>query len=102
MQAEDKHKPLDQSSQPSTHPEASKQYSDSFPLISFKSQQVSIRLLNLKTRLCGFSQIHTVHSGSSMEKAPYFLEMNPGMGLAADVLEGPQPEEVSDSVLVLL
>jgi len=40
MQAEDKHKPLDQSSQPSTDPEALKQYSDSFPLISFKSQQV--------------------------------------------------------------
>ena len=39
MQAEDKHKPLDQSSQPRTDPEASKQYSDSFPLISFKSQQ---------------------------------------------------------------
>jgi len=38
MQAEDKHKPLDQSSQPSTNPEALKQYSDSFPLISFKSQ----------------------------------------------------------------
>jgi len=41
MQAEDKHKPLDQSSQPSTETEASKQYSDSFPLISFKSQQRS-------------------------------------------------------------
>ena len=40
MQVEDKHKPLDQSSQPSTDPEASNQYSDSFPLISFKSQQV--------------------------------------------------------------
>jgi hypothetical protein len=40
MQAEDKHKLLDQSSQPSTDPEASKQYSDSLPLISFKSQQV--------------------------------------------------------------
>jgi len=40
MQAQDKHKPLDQSSQPSTDPEASKQFSDSFPLISFKSQQV--------------------------------------------------------------
>ena len=40
MQAEDKHKPLDQSSQPSTDPEASKQYSDSFPLILFKSQQL--------------------------------------------------------------
>jgi hypothetical protein len=40
MQGEDKHKTLDQSSQPRTNPEASKQYSDSFPLISFKSQQV--------------------------------------------------------------
>ena len=39
MQAEDKNKPLDQSSQPRTDTEASKQYSDSFPLISFKSQQ---------------------------------------------------------------
>jgi hypothetical protein len=39
IQAEDKHKALDQSSQPRTDPEASKQYSDSFPLISFKSQQ---------------------------------------------------------------
>jgi hypothetical protein len=40
MQAEDKHNALDQSSQPRTDPEASKQHSDSFPLISFKSQQV--------------------------------------------------------------
>ena len=40
MQAEDKHKALDQFSQPRTDPEVSKQCSDSFPLISFKSQQV--------------------------------------------------------------
>ena len=40
MQAEHNHKALDQSLQPRTDPEASKQYSDSFPLISFKSQQV--------------------------------------------------------------
>jgi hypothetical protein len=41
MQAEHKHTVLDQSSQPRTDPEASKQYSDSFPLISFKSQHLS-------------------------------------------------------------
>jgi len=43
MKAEDKHKALDQSSQPRTDPEASKQYSDSFPLISFKSQQTYLQ-----------------------------------------------------------
>jgi hypothetical protein len=48
MQAEDKHKPLDQSSQPSTDPEASKQYSDSFPLISFKSQQQDVKKVPLE------------------------------------------------------
>ena len=47
MQAEDKHKPLYQSSQPSTDPKASKQYSDSFPLISFKSQHVMSPMLPL-------------------------------------------------------
>ena len=40
-QAQHKHKALDQSLQPRTDPEASKQYSDSFPLISFKSQEMS-------------------------------------------------------------
>ena len=40
MQDEDNHKAVDQPSQPSTDPEASKQYSDSFPLISFKSPQI--------------------------------------------------------------
>jgi len=37
--AEHKHKTLDSPSQPRTDPEPSKQYSDSFHLISFKSQQ---------------------------------------------------------------
>jgi hypothetical protein len=40
MQAEHKHKALDQSSQARTDSEVSKQYSDSFRLISFKSQQI--------------------------------------------------------------
>jgi hypothetical protein len=42
MQAEHthKHKALDQSSQARTDPEASKQYSDSFPVILFQSQEV--------------------------------------------------------------
>jgi len=39
MQTEHKHEALDQSSQARTDPEASKQYSDSFPLISFELQQ---------------------------------------------------------------
>jgi hypothetical protein len=40
MQAENKHNTLDQSSQAKTDPEASKQYSDFFPLISLKSQPI--------------------------------------------------------------
>jgi hypothetical protein len=40
MQAEHKHKALDKSSQARTDSEASKQYSDSFPVISFKSQHI--------------------------------------------------------------
>jgi len=59
--------------------------------------EVAIRLLNLRTRLCGFTQIHTVYSGNSMEEGPWFLDMNPGVGLASEVLAGPQPEEVSQS-----
>jgi len=39
METEHKHKALDQSSHARTDPQASKQYSDSFPLMSFKSQQ---------------------------------------------------------------
>jgi hypothetical protein len=39
MQAEGKHNAQDQSSQPRTEPEPSKQYNRSFPLISFKFQQ---------------------------------------------------------------
>jgi hypothetical protein len=41
MQAEHKHKALDQSSQPRTDPEASKQYSDSFPLRSLQIKTLS-------------------------------------------------------------
>jgi hypothetical protein len=51
--------------------------------------KVAIWLLNLKTRLCGFTQIHTVYSGNSMEEEPWFLDMDPGIGL--------QTEEVSQS-----
>ena len=40
MQAEHKHKALDQSSQPRTDPQASKQCRNSFPLISSKSEQL--------------------------------------------------------------
>ena len=40
MQAEHKHKALEKSSQARTDSEASKQYSGSFRLISFKSQQI--------------------------------------------------------------
>ena len=58
--------------------------------------EVAIRLLNLRTRLCGFTQIHTVYSGtSSMEEETWFLDMNPGIGLAAEVPVGPHPEEFS-------
>jgi len=32
-----------------------------------------------------------------MEEGPWFLDMNPGVGLASEVLAGPQPEEVSQS-----
>jgi hypothetical protein len=32
-----------------------------------------------------------------MEEKPWFLDINPGIGLAAEVLVGPQPEEVSQS-----
>ena len=59
--------------------------------------EVAIRLLNPKTRLCGFLQNHAVYSGTSMEEEPWFLDMNHGIGLAAEVLAGPQPEEVSQS-----
>jgi hypothetical protein len=38
MQAQDEHKVLDESSQTRIDPDAWKQYSDSFPLISLKSQ----------------------------------------------------------------
>jgi len=44
--------------------------------------EVAIRLLNLRTRLCGFTQINTVHLGTSMEEEPWFLDMNPCIGLA--------------------
>jgi hypothetical protein len=32
-----------------------------------------------------------------MKEEPWFLDMNPGIGLAAEVLVEPQPEEVSQS-----
>jgi hypothetical protein len=37
-----------------------------------------------------------------MEEEPWFLDMNPGIALAAEALAGPQPEEVSQSYLALL
>ena len=42
------------------------------------------------------------YSGTSMEEEPWFLDMNPSIGLATEVLEGPQPEEVSQSYLALV
>jgi len=32
-----------------------------------------------------------------MKQEPWFLDMNPFIGLAAEVLAGPQPEEVFES-----
>jgi len=38
---------------------------------------------------------------TSMEENPCCLEMNPGIGITAEVLAGSQPEEVSLSELAL-
>jgi hypothetical protein len=35
--------------------------------------EVAIRLLNIRTGLCGFIQIHTVYSGASMEEGLGFF-----------------------------
>jgi len=51
------------------------------PDLSFLSRELS-----LKTRLCGFTQIHTLYSGSSIEEELWFPDMSPGIGLDAEVL----------------
>ena len=69
------------------------------PLTSFNCSQTSkvARGCYHAFRLCIFTHIHTVYSGNSMKEEPWFLDMNPGIGLAAEVLVEPQPEEVSQS-----
>ena len=64
MQSEDKHEALYQSSQARTDPEASKQYSDLFPLISFKSQK------NLQAFVQFALQVHLIESLSKLSIAP--------------------------------
>jgi len=57
--------------------------------------EVAIRLLNLRTWLCGFKQIVLFIRVPIWKTSLGFL--NPGIGLAAEVLAGSQPEEVSQS-----
>ena len=64
--------------------------------------EVAIRFLKLRSRLCGFTRVHGIYSGTSMEEEPWFLDMNPGFGLAAEVRVVSQPEEICHSKLALL